>query len=92
MLGMIAFAATVSAVVLGFAKTREFVRNRLRFVEGVHSSSAPLKAGGAALLLAAPVVWLLPVIGAPTAILFGAAVGAGVRAGSRDIRNRLPGG
>ena len=92
MLGMIAFAATVSAVVLGFAKTREFVRNRLRFVEGVHSSSAPLKAGGAALLLAAPVVWLLPVIGAPTAILFGAAVGAGVRAGSRDIRTRLPGG
>jgi hypothetical protein len=92
MLGMIAFAATVSAVVLGFAKTREFVRNRLRYVEGVHSSSAPLKAGGAALLLAAPVVWLLPVIGAPTAILFGAAVGAGVRAGSRDIRNRLPSG
>ena len=92
MLGMIAFAATVSAVVLGFAKTREFVRNRLRYVEAVHSSSAPLKAGGAALLLAAPVVWLLPVIGAPTAILFGAAVGAGVRAGSRDIRNRLPSG
>ena len=91
MLGMIAFAATVSAVVLGFVKTREFVRNRLRYVEGVHSASAPLKAGGAALLLAAPVVWVLPVVGAPTAVLFGAAVFAGVRAGSRDIRNRLPG-
>jgi hypothetical protein len=92
MLGMIAFAATVSAVVLGFVKTREFVRNRLRFVEAVHAPSAPIKAGGAAMLLAAPVVWVLPVVGFPTAALFGLAVFLGVRAGSRDIRNRLPSG
>jgi hypothetical protein len=92
MLGFIAFAATISAVVLGFVKTREFVRNRLRYVEAVHSSSAPFKAGGAAMLLAAPVVWLLPVINAPAAIFFGIAVGAGVVAGRKDIRNRLPSG
>jgi hypothetical protein len=91
MLGFIAFAATISAVVLGFAKTREFVRKRLRYVEAVHSSSAPFKAGGAAMLLAAPVVWVLPIVGAPAAVLFGAAVGAGVLAGSKDIRKQLPG-
>ena len=67
MLGFLAFAATASAVVLGYLKTREFVRKRLRYVEAVHSSSAPFKAGGAAMLLAAPVVWLLPIVGAPAA-------------------------
>ena len=91
MFEFIGFAAACSAAILGFAKTREFVRNRLRYVDSVHSASAPVKAGGAALLVAAPIVWVLPVVGAPTAILFGAAVGAGVLAGSRDIRKRLPG-
>ena len=88
---MVGLLAAGSASVLGYVKSREFVRNRLRYVEGVHDVSASLKAGGAALLVATPVVWVLPFIGAPTAILFGAAVAAGVRAGSRDIRRRLPG-
>jgi hypothetical protein len=91
MFELIGIAAAWSAAILGFAKTREFVRNRLRYVDSVHGASAPVKAGGAALLIAAPIVWVLPVVGAPTAILFGAAVGVGVLAGSRDIRKRLPG-
>jgi hypothetical protein len=91
MFELIGLAAAASAALLGFAKTREFVRNRLRYVDSVHRISAPIKAGGAALLVAAPIVWVLPIVGAPTAILFGAAVGAGVVAGSRDIRKRLPG-
>jgi hypothetical protein len=91
MFALIGFIATCSAAILGFAKTREFVRNRLRFVDAVHRPSAPLKAGGAALLVATPIVWVLPVVGPPTAILFSVAVGAGVVAGRRDIRNQLPG-
>lgn len=91
MFELIGLAATISAAILGFAKTREFVRNRLRYVEAVHRASAPFKAGGAAALAAVPIVWVLPVIGGPTAVLFGAAVGMGVVAGSRDIRKRLPG-
>jgi hypothetical protein len=91
MFELIGIAAAWSAAFLGFAKTREFVRNRLRFVDGVHRASAPLKAGGAALLVAAPIVWVLPVVGPPTAILFSFAVGAGVVAGRRDIRKQLPG-
>lgn len=87
----VGLAAALSAALLGFAKTREFVRSRLRYVESVHRATAPFKAGGAAVLIAAPVVWLLPVVGAPTALLFGAAVAFGVRAGSRDIRKQLPG-
>lgn len=92
MFELIGFAAAASASVLGYAKAREFVRNRLRYVEGVHDASASWKAGGAALLVAAPIVWLLPFIGAPSAIVFGVAVGAGVRAGSKDIRKTLPRG
>jgi hypothetical protein len=91
MFELIGLAAAASAAVLGYAKTREFVRNRLRFVEAVHNASAPLKAGGAAALLATPVVIVLPIVGIPTALLFGIAVGAGVRAGSKDIRKQLPG-
>jgi hypothetical protein len=92
MLELVGFAAAWSAAIIGFVKTREFVRNRLRYVDAVHRTSAPLKAGGAALLLATPIVLPLPVVGVPTAILFGVAVGAGVVAGRRDIRRQLPAG
>ena len=37
------------------------------------------------------VVGLLPLVGAGTAVLFGAGVGAGVAAGAKDVRRRLPG-
>jgi hypothetical protein len=88
---LVGIAAASSAAVIGFSATREFVRKRLRYVEAVHNASAPFKAGGAAVLLAAPVVLLLPIVGAGTALLFGAAVFGGVVAGRRDIRKRLPG-
>jgi hypothetical protein len=42
--------------------------------------------------VAAPVVWLLPIVGAPAAVIFGVGVGWGVRHGSQDARKRLPGG
>ena len=39
--------------------------------------------------LAAPLVWILPIVGSGTALLFGVGVGAGVAAGAKDIRRRL---
>lgn len=91
MFELIGMLAAGSAALIGYLKSRQFVRERLRYVEGVHDTSASLKAGSAAILVATPIVWLVPFIGAPTAILFGIAVGAGVKAGSRDIRRKLPG-
>lgn len=91
MIELMALLAAGSAAVLGFSKTRDFVRTRLRFVEAVHKSSAPLKAGALATLVAAPAVWVIPVIGAGTALAFGISVAAGVAAGRRDIRRKLPG-
>jgi hypothetical protein len=88
MFGLIAFAATIAATVLGYLQSRSFVRRRLAYVDAVHNAAAPLIAGAAAFVLAIPVVGLLPLIGGGTALLFGAGVGAGVAAGARDTRYR----
>jgi len=37
-------------------------------------------------------VWLLPLVGTGTALLFGLGVGAGVSSGARDIRKRIGSG
>jgi hypothetical protein len=71
----------------GYVGTRRFVKRRLRFVDEVQKPTAAVVAGTVAVLVAAPVVALLPFVGAGTALLFGAAVGAGTRAGARAIRN-----
>lgn len=92
---MIELLATVSAVAVSafaFVQSRLYVRRRLQFVDAVHSPSAPFVAGGLALALAVPIVWIVPFIGAGSALLFGAAVGFGVARGARDVRKRLPHG
>ena len=83
-------AATGAASIWGYVQTRRFMRQRLRFVEPAQKPIAPVVAGAAAAAIAAPVVWLLPVVGAGTAILFGAGVGIGASHGQKDVR-RLPG-
>jgi hypothetical protein len=92
MLGLIAFAVTSAAVIVGFIQAREFVRRRLRYVEAAHRPLAPVVAGLGAALVATPVVALVPLIGAGTAIAFGISVGLGVASGAREIRRSLPPG
>jgi len=91
MLDLLFAAGTGAATLLGYLKSRQFVRERLRFVDAAHKPTAPVIAGAAAAVVAAPVVWLLPVVGAPAAVIFGIGVGWGVHHGSRDSRKRLPG-
>lgn len=78
--------ASVLAIVL-HGTTRKFVRNRLRYVDSVQKSLAPWLAGAAAFCLGAVIVPLLPLVGIGTALTAGLAVGSGVAAGARDIRN-----
>ena len=94
MLDFLAFAATLAATAFGFVAARRFVRERLKFVDGVQSISAPLIAGVAAGMIAWPITWLLPLVTGFTALLFGISVGLGVRAGARDVREgrRITGG
>jgi hypothetical protein len=90
MMELIGFLVAWAAAFVGYSKARGFVKNRLRYVEGVHRWSAPWKAGALAALVTMPVAWVLPFISGATGILFGTAVGLGVAAGRRDIRRRLP--
>lgn len=86
MLLMISFLIALAVAVLGHRIARRFVRDRLRFVEAAQRASAPWLAGGGALLLGAIIVALIPGLGAPTALTFALAIGTGVAAGARDIR------
>jgi hypothetical protein len=89
---MISLLLAGTAAVFGFAFSRNFVRRRLGYVDAVHSTAAPLVAGGAAAIAATPVAWLLPLIGGGTAILFGASVALGVASGAKDVRRRISAG
>jgi hypothetical protein len=86
MIELIALALTVGSAIGGYLAARRFVSDRLRYVDAIQRPGIPLVAGVGAALLAAPVVWLLPLFGAGTALLFGAAVGVGVSVGRREIR------
>ena len=87
MFGLIALGATIAAVIIGYTQSRSFVRDRLRFVDAVTQSKfAPVLAAAGAAVLAAPIVYFLPLVGAGTALLFGASVGVGVAHGSKDAR------
>lgn len=91
MFELIGFAATTALTVIGYYQARQYVQNRLQYVDAVHGLRAPLLAGVIACLVAVPVVAFLPVVGMGTAVLFGLGVGAGVAAGARNIRRRIGG-
>lgn len=91
MFSLLMLAAAGVATIAGYVKSRQYVRRRLRFVDAVQKPVAPVAAGVAAALVAAPVVWLLPVLGGGTALVFGAGIGLGVFHGARDVK-RLPSG
>lgn len=75
---------------LSYLKSRQFVRNKLRFIDGVQKPIAPYLAGGVAAIAALPITALLPVVGGLSVIGFGLAVGLGVSAGAKDVK-ALPG-
>ena len=91
MIFLLSFLVSSVLAIVGFAQARAFVTRRLRYVDAVHTKLAPIVAGVGAALLALPLVAIIPFLGLGTALSFGISVGAGVRAGSRDVRGRLSG-
>lgn len=91
MIELIVFALAGAGILAGYMKTRSFVRERLRFVDAVYRPAAPFVAGGIAAVAAAPLAWLMPIVGGGTAIVFGAAVGYGVVKGRKDLKQLPPG-
>jgi hypothetical protein len=86
MIELLILGAAAGGIGAGYMKVRAFVRDRLRFVDAVQRPGAPVAAGAMAALAAAPVVWLLPVIGGGTALLFGAGIGLAVSHGAKDVK------
>lgn len=86
MIELLILGAAAGGIGAGYVKVRRFVRERLKFVDAVQRPVTQIAVGAVAALAAAPVVWLLPVIGAGTALVFGAGMGLAVSHGARDAR------
>lgn len=84
MFELIALAVAGTAGVLGHLRARHFVGRKLRYTRIVERPALGLWAGIGATLIAAPVVAVLPIVGAGTAIALGAGVGTGVALGVKD--------
>lgn len=82
---MLQLLLTVAAGVAGYVLASNFVRNRLRFVDAIHSPWVPLSAGILAFVLAWPLA-LLPLLTAAPAVLFGIGIGLGTATGARTVR------
>lgn len=86
MLELLAAGIAGVAGVFSHVRSRAFVGRRLRYTNVVEVPALGLWAGFGATVLAAPVVALLPIVGAGTAIAIGAGVGTGVALGVRDAK------
>ncbi len=84
---LISFGIAMAAAVVLHSVARRFVRNRLRYVDAVQKGIAPWLAGGVAFLAGSVLVPILPFVGLGTALTAAFAVGSGVAAGAKDIRN-----
>lgn len=86
MLELIALGVAGVAGIGGHLKSKDFVRKRLRYTTWVEKPALGVAAGVGTALVAAPIVALLPVVGAGTAIAAGLGVGTGVAMGARQAR------
>jgi len=84
-MGLLVLGVTVAAAIGGFVIARNFVRRRLRFVDGVYNPVFPWVAGLFAALLAWPVA-LLPIVTATSAAIFGIGAGVGTASGVKALR------
>ena len=92
MIGLLSFALSAVAVIVGYTQARAFVSERLRYVDAAQSGFAPVLAALGACVVGALAAGLLPLIGGGTALAFGVSVGLGVASGQRDVRRALPPG
>ena len=86
MFGLIAAGIAGAAGIFSHVKARGFVARRLRYTSIVERPLLGVWAGVGAVVVAAPVVAVLPIVGAGTALALGAGVGTGVALGVQDTR------
>ncbi len=86
MITFVFLAAAGAGMGISYIKIRDFVRERLRFVDAAQRRSTPWVAGIVAAIVAAPLVAFLPVLGGGTAIVFGIVTGTAVRSGQKQVK------
>lgn len=86
MFGLIAAGIAGVSGVIGHIKSRHFVGQKLRYTSIVEKPMLGVWVGVGATALAAPVVAVIPFIGAGTAIAIGVGIGTGVALGVKDSR------
>ncbi len=87
LIDLVYLGVTVVAGLVTFQVAREFVRRRLRFVDGARHPLTPWVAGVGVAILALPIAGLLPVVTATTAIVAGAAAGFGTASGVKALKS-----
>lgn len=83
---VVGFVVTAGAALFVFGVAREYVRNRLRFVDAVKHPIAPWLTWFGVTLVLLPVVALLPLVGVGTAVLVGGAAGMGTSSGVKALK------
>jgi hypothetical protein len=90
---LVGLVVTAAATLAAFGMAREYVRNRLRFVDGVRNPIAPWVAALIATVILTPVVALLhivPIIGSlvgfGTALFVGVGTGLGTASGVKALK------
>ena len=83
---LIGLVVTVAGGIFAFGLAREYVRNRLRFVDAVRHPLAPWITWLATTVILLPIVAILPLVGAGTAILVGASAGLGTSSGVKALK------
>lgn len=86
MFDLLYFVVSAAAGIFAFGLAREFVRQRLRFVDAVRHPLAPWIAGLGVLLIAQPIAFLLPLVTATTAAVAGVAAGLGTASGVKALK------
>lgn len=86
---VVGLLVTVAAGIFAFGVAREYVRNRLRFVDAVRHPIAPWVAAFLVTVVLMPVVALLHVVhlaGMGTALIVGGATGLGTASGVKALK------
>ena len=89
MFALIGLGIAAAAGIFGHTRARSFVGRRLRFTSLVEKPYLGIALGVTATVVASPVVALIPLVGAGTAIAFGTGVGTGTALGVKDAKRPL---
>lgn len=85
---IIGLIIAVGGGLFAFGMAREFVRNKLRFVDGVQNPAVPWVVGAVCIAAAGIITGILPlhIIGFGTAIVVGGAAGLGTASGVKALK------